>query len=222
MENPNNLIDSFTGVLDSGGIKSNILPANVSLRGCVLRSTDWMIGLAVNTGHDVKIMQTHSEKKNKVSSLEELAATQVPMVLLLLFAICVAGATAQSIFVDAKNISDAWYLEWDIDAGEAWIIKFFYMLLLHASFIPVSLYVSMAVVRFFQSRFMVADLDMYYEPIDCPMQVNCFSVFFLFLHFHATVLFLLVSSQPVVLNFVICHVFCFMVVLPKGAYDDFE
>jgi phospholipid-transporting ATPase len=45
-------------------------------------------------------------------------------------------------------------------------------LLLHASFIPVSLYVSMSLVRYYQSVFMDWDLEMYYEPVDTPAKVR--------------------------------------------------
>lgn len=69
MEHPNSLIDSFTGVflskysgdvnhnisnisLHAGeqGHKTPILHGNVILRGCVVRSTDWVVGVVVNTG----------------------------------------------------------------------------------------------------------------------------------------------------------------------------
>ncbi len=53
MEHPNNLIDSFTGVLTSEVIpdaRLAISPNNLVLRGCVLRSTDWIVGVVLNTG----------------------------------------------------------------------------------------------------------------------------------------------------------------------------
>jgi magnesium-transporting ATPase (P-type) len=53
MEHPNNLIDSFTGVLTSEVIpdaRLAISPNNLVLRGCVLRSTDWIVGVVMNTG----------------------------------------------------------------------------------------------------------------------------------------------------------------------------
>ena len=56
MEHPNNLIDSFTGVLTSDVLieaRLAISPNNVVLRGCVLRSTDWIVGVVVNTGTDI-------------------------------------------------------------------------------------------------------------------------------------------------------------------------
>jgi magnesium-transporting ATPase (P-type) len=59
MEHPNNLIDSFTGVLTSEVIpdaRLAISPNNLVLRGCVLRSTDWIVGVVLNTGKMMMIM----------------------------------------------------------------------------------------------------------------------------------------------------------------------
>ena len=52
------------------------------------------------------------------------------------------------------------------------IISFFYFFLLHASCIPVSLYVSMSISRVGQMYFMNNDLDMYYPRIDAPANVR--------------------------------------------------
>ena len=45
-------------------------------------------------------------------------------------------------------------------------------MLLHATFCPVSLYVSLTFARFGQSYFMQNDLEMYYEKTDTPMKVR--------------------------------------------------
>ena len=42
---------------------------SVFLRGCTLRSVDWMAGLVVNTGPDTKIMMSNQEPPSKESSL---------------------------------------------------------------------------------------------------------------------------------------------------------
>ena len=64
MEHPNNLIDSFTGVVTLNNESAiPILPHNLLLRGTVLRNTDSIIGLVVNTGHDTKIMMSSTNTK---------------------------------------------------------------------------------------------------------------------------------------------------------------
>jgi magnesium-transporting ATPase (P-type) len=145
----------------------------VVLRGCVLRSTEWMVGLVVNTGHDVKIMQSTMDDKVKSSNLDGRATQQITGIIAMLMWVCLCGSIGQIIFNSAVDIESHWYLQWtDLSVGKQWILEFAYLLLLHASMIPVSLYVSMAVVRFTQSVFMNADLDMYYEPLDAPAVVR--------------------------------------------------
>ena len=68
MEHPNKLINSFSGILDIGQHGREPIQANnLLLRGCVLRNTEWVLGIVVNTGHDTKVMMSNTETKNKVS-----------------------------------------------------------------------------------------------------------------------------------------------------------
>eukprot|EP01038_Epipyxis_sp_PR26KG_P007375 gene7375-10046_t len=175
MEHPNKLIESFNGVIDLGTTigRDPILPSNVLLRGCVLRNTDWIIGIVVNSGHDTKIMMSSTTTKNKTSDLETLTSNEIGRVILLLAFLCFWGASGQAIWNDQHDVKEINYLNWpNMNKISFWFIDFFYFFLLHATFIPVSLYVSMAVIRYFQSYFMMNDLEMYYEKTDTPALVR--------------------------------------------------
>ena len=169
MEHPNKLIDSFSGVMELDGIgREPILPTNVLLRGCVLRNTDYIIGIVVNTGHDTKIMMSANPTRGKTSKLESESSNLIKYIIFLLIFICFVGATGMSIWNKVNDVSQIWYLHWSPNPVSYWFVKFFYFFLLHATYIPVSLYVSMATVRFFQSWFINNDLDMYHESTDNP------------------------------------------------------
>jgi phospholipid-transporting ATPase len=174
MEHPNKLIDSFGGVIQLDGIgREPIQSTNLLLRGCVLRNTDWVIGLVVNTGHDTKIMMSAAVTKSKRSSLETACSTEIRKIILLLAIVCFTGATGQAIWNKQNDIEGIWYLNWTASSVVGfWFVDFFYFFLLHATFIPVSLYVSMSVIRFFQAYLMNNDLDMYYAPTDTPALVR--------------------------------------------------
>lgn len=174
MEHPNKLIDSFTGVIDLGKAygREAISPNSVLLRGCVLRNTDWAMGLVVNTGHDTKIMMSSSGTRSKTSQLESMASQEIIRIIYLLALVCAVGATGQALWNSINNISHMWYLRWNENPIAFWFIDFFYFFLLHATFIPVSLYVSMSVARYFQSYLMNNDLRMYYESTDTPALVR--------------------------------------------------
>lgn len=174
MEHPNKLIDSFAGVVDLGSEMGRVAVqvSNVLLRGTVLRNTDWVIGLVINTGHDTKIMMSSTATKPKTSFLETATSKEIKRIILLLVLICFTGATGSAIFSESKGLRDSWYIDLPPVGLATWIIQFFYYFLLHATFIPVSLYVSMSVVRSFQSYFMNQDLQMYHAPTDTPALVR--------------------------------------------------
>ncbi len=126
----------------------------------------------INTGHDTKIMMSSSTTRSKTSNLEALASVQIQRIIILLALVCFAGATGQAIWNQVNTVGDLWYLSWNPQPVGFWFIDFFYFFLLHATFIPVSLYVSMSIVRSFQSYFMNNDLDMYYTRTDQPALVR--------------------------------------------------
>jgi phospholipid-translocating P-type ATPase (flippase) len=178
MEHPNKLIASFSGVISlSNGFngdcaKGPINHNNILLRGCVLRNTEYIIGLVLNTGSDTKIMMSNAGMKTKCSSLEYSATAQITRIIYVLALVCFVGASGQTIWNSLRNASDIWYLDWDLKPTSNWFVEFFYLFLLHASFLPVSLYVSMSVARYYQSYFMTQDLDMYHEGTDTPAMVR--------------------------------------------------
>jgi phospholipid-transporting ATPase len=175
MEHPNKLIDSFSGVLDLGPERGRepLQPTNILLRGCTLRNSEWAIGIVVNTGHETKIMMSSVATKAKTSSLESFASLQIQRIIILLALLCFIGTTGQAIWDGDNEASTIWYLDWSsLSAGSFWFVEFFYFFLLHATFIPVSLYVSMSITRFFQSYMMNNNLEMYYAPIDAPALVR--------------------------------------------------
>ena len=92
--------------------------------------------------------------------------------MLLLATVCLAGAIGSTAWNADNKIKNIWYIHWSLQPASYFFIQFFYYFLLHATFIPVSLYVSMAIVRSLQSYFMNCDLDMYYEQTDTPALVR--------------------------------------------------
>lgn len=173
MEHPNKLIDSFSGVIALEGVtREPIQPQNVLLRGCVLRNTDCIMGVVLNTGHDTKVMMSNTTTKSKTSNLESATSKEIRKIIFLLFLVCFTGATGQAVWDKENDVGDIDYLDFDPDPIPFWFIDFFYYFLLHATFIPVSLYVSMSIIRYFQAYFMNNDLSMYYAHIDQPAVVR--------------------------------------------------
>eukprot|EP01031_Cornospumella_fuschlensis_P038783 gene38782-47161_t len=128
MEHPNKLIDSFNGVLELGQLgKYPIQHSNVLLRGCVLRNTDYIYGLVLNTGHDTKIMMSSRSTRAKTSKLEATVSEEIKRVLILLALVCFAGATGQAIWNQVNDVEGITYLDWNIPSAVGfWFIDIFY------------------------------------------------------------------------------------------------
>ncbi|CEG45204.1 p-type atpase (p-atpase) superfamily [Plasmopara halstedii] len=177
-ENPNKAIGRFDGTLSVlGGAKTAelhpqpIAIKNVLLRGCQLRNTDWIYGLVVNTGPDTKIMQSATATRPKWSSINETVNRMIIWLFLLLCLLCSVATTIQVIWL-SQHVDESWYLTWSPTMTSQWFVGFGYYFLLMYQMIPVSLYVTISMVMFFQSIFMVWDLDVYYEELDVRMGVR--------------------------------------------------
>jgi P-type E1-E2 ATPase len=117
-------------------------------------------------------MMSNTKTQPKTSNLESKASFEIVRIVGLLALICLAGAIGATVWNSVHNINNIWYMRWSIKPEAYFFIQYFYYFLLHATFIPVALYVSMAMVRSLQSYFMNNDLEMYYAPTDTPALVR--------------------------------------------------
>ncbi|RHY97672.1 hypothetical protein DYB35_006256 [Aphanomyces astaci] len=174
-EHPNNGINTFQGVLhlDSGD-KESIAHKSILLRGCTIRNTDWVLGLVVNTGQDTKIMMNNTSTPSKMSSMDVSINRYIVALVCVLFVCCAVGATG-SVLWETKN-SHTWYIHGKTPSQSSWLVMFFYFFLLMYQFIPISLYVSMTMVKHVQSMFLQWDVQMYHDDTDTPALVRTMSL----------------------------------------------
>jgi phospholipid-translocating P-type ATPase (flippase) len=175
-EAPNNIISNFSAVLrleGNAGVGTTttckVEIDNLVLRGCTVRNTEYVYGLVLTTGVDTKIMQAATDTPSKLSSLDKKINVQILWVVLVLFCFCLCGALGSSSW-EAVYLDDQWYLrDSKGDAGDqidSFITRLFYYFLLMYQFIPISLYVSMSMVKYAQAFFMELDLAIYHEETD--------------------------------------------------------
>jgi len=211
-ELPNPDIENFSGNFElveggaeqgagagGGAAVTPITPDNLVLRGCVLRSSDWVYGFVINTGADCKIAQSSDEsggEEKKRSTLEAAMNAQVVVICFILLAMC-ALAVGLS-WADELQLKNAWYLgtpegsrqsvchanpdectdatfflvgDGVRDAADV-VTLFFYYFALMSSLIPITLYVSIDFVKLWQAKFMEWDLRMYHAETDTPALVR--------------------------------------------------
>jgi len=159
---------TFEGRLtvDQGGSK-NVLPLNLEnllMRGCKLRNTQWVVAVVVYTGHDTKIMLNSTPTRFKQSSLEKSANTQIVLIFCFEMFLCILGTIASATW--AGNHTDtSWYLA--MKAKDYYSIEsFITFFILVSNLIPISLYVTMEIMKVGLSMMLEQDLQMYHEASD--------------------------------------------------------
>ena len=168
-DDPNNVLYTFNGYFELNGNTIPLENKQVLLRGCILRNTAWAIGVAVYTGLESKLMMNSSAARSKVSSLER----GLNMKLISVFALMIILSVIAGIIgiVQEKTVTNGedWYMYygWEgyVNKGRGaagFFILFSANLILINCMIPISLYVTLEVVRVFQALFVQWDKDMYY------------------------------------------------------------
>ncbi|XWS51296.1 hypothetical protein CRYUN_Cryun12cG0164700 [Craigia yunnanensis] len=182
-EDPNANLYSFVGSLELGEEQYPLSPQQLLLRGSKLRNTDYIFGAVIFTGHDTKVIQNSTAPPSKRSKIEK----RMDKIVYFLFAFLVVLSIIGSIFFGIATREDLengrmtrWYLRPDETtiyynpkrATVAAILQFLTAIMLYSYLIPISLYVSIEIVKVLQSVFINQDLHMYYEEADKPARAR--------------------------------------------------
>ncbi|CAI7894851.1 unnamed protein product [Closterium sp. NIES-54] len=184
-EHPNVSIYTFTGKMRLEGLQETpifLSPTNILLRGSKLRNTRFAVGLVVYSGRETKIMMNATDPPSKRSFVERRLDYVIlfELVLMLSLAIFPAAVFAARLPYQEQYM---WYLELDQNAqltglnkaqynadnpALAGVLQFFTCLVLYGYFVPISLYVTMEIVKLLQAVTISLDLHMYYDDKDIP------------------------------------------------------
>ncbi|KAH9846917.1 phospholipid-translocating P-type ATPase [Lenzites betulinus] len=139
------------------------------LRGCTLRNTAWVIGLVVFTGADSKIMLNGGDTPSKRSKIEKETNFNVVVNFVFLILMCLTSGILSG-YLDSKANTSAREYEQGADPTSSFIlngvITFVSCLIAFQNIVPVSLYISIEIVKTIQAFFIAQDIDMYYKPFD--------------------------------------------------------
>ncbi|XP_014614054.1 PREDICTED: probable phospholipid-transporting ATPase IA isoform X2 [Polistes canadensis] len=168
-EPPNRHLYEFHGVLRETNKQSVALgPDQLLLRGAMLRNTRWIFGVVIYTGHDTKLMQNNTTTAPlKRSTLDRLTNTQILMLFFMLLLLCLLSAIFNVIWTNA-NSTGLWYLGLNEEMTKNFIFNLLTFIILFNNLIPISLQVTLEVVRFVQATFINMDIEMYHAESDTP------------------------------------------------------
>jgi len=149
------------GVISIGGDNPlNISVKNFLLRGSILEATDWVIGVCAYTGRDTKIMNNSEESKYKQTNVERM--TNQLIILIFLFQVSVSvlvgifGFYWTQINIELYNkfipFDNLPWMEGILAIGSSFVLT--------NSMIPISLIISLEMVKMAQAYFINMDEDM--------------------------------------------------------------
>uniref|UniRef100_A0A8C8B7X8 Phospholipid-transporting ATPase n=1 Tax=Otus sunia TaxID=257818 RepID=A0A8C8B7X8_9STRI len=148
---------------------------NMLLRGCVLRNTEWCFGLVIFAGPDTKLMQNSGRTKFKRTSIDRLMNTLVLWIFGFLVCMGVILAIGNAIWEHEVGVCFQIYLPWDEGVHSAFFsgfLSFWSYIIILNTVVPISLYVSVEVIRLGHSYFINWDKKMYCAKRRTPAEAR--------------------------------------------------
>ncbi|SCU87370.1 LAFA_0E06326g1_1 [Lachancea sp. 'fantastica'] len=175
-EGPHSNLYSYQGNLKWKDSRDNQLknePVNINnllLRGCKLRNTKWAMGMVIFTGADSKIMLNSGITPTKKPRIARELNFSVVMNFVLLFVMCIASGIVNGVYYRSKNVSRDFF-EFGTVAGSPaanGVLSFWVALILYQSLVPISLYITLEIIRTAQAAFIYGDVLLYNRKLDYP------------------------------------------------------
>lgn len=143
---------------------------NVLLRGCNLRNTEWVLGVVLFTGHDTKIMMNAGITPSKRARIARGLNFNVVCNFVILFVMCFVAAVVNGVAWGKTDASLYFFEFGSIGSTPSMtgFITFWAALIVFQNLVPISLYISLEIVRTLQAVFIYSDVEMYYDKIDQP------------------------------------------------------
>uniref|UniRef100_A0A3Q2GEP9 Phospholipid-transporting ATPase n=1 Tax=Cyprinodon variegatus TaxID=28743 RepID=A0A3Q2GEP9_CYPVA len=168
-EGPNRHLYDFTGTLRLQNQNPAPLgPDQVLLRGAQLRNTQWVVGIVVYTGHDSKLMQNSTKVPLKRSNVERVTNMQILVLFGILLVMALISSVGAAIWNKKHTNEACWYLSRAGDISLNFAYNLLTFIILYNNLIPISLLVTLEVVKFTQALFINWDVEMYYSETDTP------------------------------------------------------
>ncbi|KAH6803940.1 aminophospholipid ATPase 1 [Perilla frutescens var. frutescens] len=189
-EKPNRNIYGFQANMDVDGKHISLGPSNIILRGCELKNTNWAVGVAVYAGRETKAMLNNSGAPSKRSRLETRMNREIIFLSIFLCTLCGIISVLHGIWLrhhkDELDLMQ-FYRKKDYSEAEVedynyygWGMEIFFVFLMSVIvfqiMIPISLYISMELVRVGQAFFMIRDNRMYDEASSSRFQCRALNI----------------------------------------------
>ena len=148
---------------------------NLLLKGAKLRNTEWIIGIIIYTGHNCKLMKNAKDPVIKMSSVESLLNKLLVGILCIQVILSIVSSICHLAYFkkDKKKILSSSSISEQESKNNYWIdflqfnlsidslLSFFTYILLLNTMIPISLIITLELVKIVQGLFIGADAESY-------------------------------------------------------------
>lgn len=170
-EDPNPSLYTFVGNLDYNQESHPLNPTQILLRDSKLRNTEYAYGAVIFSGADTKAVRNSTRSPSKRSRVERKMDRVIYLLFGLMVLISLVTAIGSAVFTYNADLK-RWYLRLHGSDDNLFdpnlpslsgFLQFVKALMLYGYLIPISLYVSIEVVKVLQAMMINNDLAMYDE-----------------------------------------------------------
>ena len=178
-EQPNSSLYTYEATLTmqaGGGERElSLNPEQLLLRGATLRNTPWIHAVVVFTGHETKLMRNATAAPIKRTKVERQLNMLVLVLVGILLVLSVISTVGDLIMRKVEGNALKYLFLDPVDGGEA-VAKIFIKdmvtyWVLFSSLVPISLFVTIEIVKYWHGILINDDMDIYYDVTDTP--ANC-------------------------------------------------
>ena len=166
-QQPNEFIYEFNGkFIGKNNVEFFLDIDSFILRGCSLKQTGYVYALVIYVGHDTKIMKNSVSAKEKVSKIEHIMNNQIIIVFILQFIIGIVSSLVGNIQLNSDKNYLGYIYPMDNNKGinvsfAKFIITIGTWIILINNIVPISLLMTMEMVKYIQGIFISWDYHMY-------------------------------------------------------------
>ena len=171
-EQPNSSLYTYEATLSmsaGGGEKElPLAPDQLLLRGATLRNTPWIHGIVVFTGHETKLMRNATATPIKRTQVERMVNIQILALVSILIALSIISSVGDLIKRATAKEELAYLFYTDANGPKQFFSDIFTYWVLYSNLVPISLFVTIEIVKYYQAFLINSDLDIYYDRTDTP------------------------------------------------------
>ncbi|CAG8487702.1 24445_t:CDS:2, partial [Gigaspora rosea] len=169
-ENPNQDLYNFDGSIELPDGKICALSNDqILLRGTILRNTPEIYGLVIFTGEETKLRMNASKNiRTKAPTIQHLVNKVVIIIFVFVIFLSIFCTTMSEIW-NKRFWKNAWYI---VGITRPLHISLFAFIILFNTMIPISLYVTMEIIKLVQVYFINKDINMYHVETDTPAEAR--------------------------------------------------